>query len=562
MGTSQSIPSTLSRQKVFELTRDTRGMMDVMLEYMLKEISVRDFLALSNPTECKKYVIFLANNLYKHFYELQITPIKDKKGVIAFRPVKDLVKDDDAEKQTLCLTLAYFYTRIFQIYGALALTVIDDANVISDMGITSSVSVDDLRRLVTPGKRMAYMGGSATIGGATIGGATIGGAVPGNKELNDFIFIRTFLDDMENIQPTTEGYQTLYQGDDGDDVRFKPNLPEGGKQKGIFYIGIKNASYNEYNKLYISTSLKDNIRGADRLCIIGDLQYYKKNKTSETIQLSSDILPNKTIIIREIKQIRIGQPKSFVIIDSNGNTSDKSISEYFNEVLSNVIRYIKDNRQSNTITSPSGITVSETGTTEQLRLARIVQNLTKTKPLGHCLARAMQLLQTLPLKGHDVVSHICKAKFLEYTTTSTTGTKLTTSRSGIPEPGASLDTSPGLAALSQLFYDTIKDGTPRIVIGTNPGPGPNKKSSLQLYLEFMKEMGILFESKEFLEKSNDDIIKAGLLGIRNKRDNEWCKGISGDITLPSNKYNNIYNYVNQLYKIQIKHAAECGKIIK
>ena len=70
MGTSQSILGTLSRQKVFELTHDTRNLMDVMLEYMLKEISVRDFLALSNPTECKKYVIFLANNLYKHLYNL------------------------------------------------------------------------------------------------------------------------------------------------------------------------------------------------------------------------------------------------------------------------------------------------------------------------------------------------------------------------------------------------------------------------------------------------------------------------------------------------------------
>ena len=112
MGTSQSIPSTLSREKVFELTRDTRGMMDIMLQYMLKELSVRDFLALSNPTECKKYVIFLANNLYKHFYELEIVPTKDKKGILAFRPVKDLVKDDVDEKQSLCLTLAYFYTRI------------------------------------------------------------------------------------------------------------------------------------------------------------------------------------------------------------------------------------------------------------------------------------------------------------------------------------------------------------------------------------------------------------------------------------------------------------------
>jgi hypothetical protein len=112
--------------------------MDVILDYMLKEITVRDFLALSNPTECKKYVIFLANTLYKHFYELQITPVKDKKGIIAFRPIKDLVNpkgEDDIERQRLCLTLSYFYTRIFQIYGALALTVLDDAKFVGDTGL-------------------------------------------------------------------------------------------------------------------------------------------------------------------------------------------------------------------------------------------------------------------------------------------------------------------------------------------------------------------------------------------------------------------------------------------
>ena len=176
----------------------------------------------------------------------------------------------------------------------------------------------------------------------------------------------------------------------------------------------------------------------------------------------------------------------------------------------------------------------------------------------------MQLLQTLPLKGDQgVVSNICKAKFLQYTTTTASGVKTESSRSGIPEPGASLDTSPGMAALSQLFYDTISKGTPRVIIGTDPGPGPDRKTSLQLYLEFMKEMGILFEGeKEFLKKSDDDIVKTGLVGIRNKRDNDWCRGVTGDIILPANKAGNVYNFVNQLYKIQLKHAAECGKIIK
>jgi hypothetical protein len=290
----------------------------------------------------------------------------------------------------------------------------------------------------------------------------------------------------------------------------------------------------------------------------GKFKYYnKKNAVNpETIDLPIDIIPNKILTIRAE---RGAKAYIYTIIGS-----DKNVSDYFTEILSKVVEFLKRSTLNETSTTSSAVTVSETGTTKELSLARIVQNLSRDKPLGHCLARAMQLLQTQPLKtDQGVVSNICKAKFLQYTTTTSTGIKTELSRSGIPEPGASLDTSPGLAALSQLFYDTIKEGTPRVIIGTDPGPGPDRKSSLQLYLEFMKEMGILFEGqKEFLKKSDDDIIKAGIVGIRNKRDNEWCRGISGDIVLPGNKTSNVYSFVNQLYKIQLTHSAECGKIIK
>ena len=559
MGTSQSIPSTLSRQKVFELTRDTRGMMDVMLEYMLKEISVRDFLALSNPTECKKYVIFLANSLNKHFYELQIVPVKDKKGVIAFRPVKDLIKDDDTEKQTLCLTLAYFYTRIFQIYGALALTVIDDANVISNSGITS-VPIGTIRSgisgLVTPGYSSYTSRGGAAIG-------------PPAAALSNFNFLRSFLYDEKDPQ---KGYLSTYtgEGNNSGKIYFYPKIEEKDEfgrpivsniisetklQKGIFFIAYIGG--NRYSQLEVYARVEG--IGGNIKFTFGKFKYYnKKNAVSpESIDLSSDIIPNKNITIRGERPAG-AKTYIYTIIGS-----DKSISEYFTEILSKVVEFLKINtlNETSTTTTSSGVIISETGTAKELSLARTVQNLTKTKPLGHCLARAMQLLQTMPLKGEAAVSHICKTKFLEYTTISGSGTKTEVSRSGIPQPNSPLDNSPGLSALSQLFYDTVIFGTPKIIIGTKPGPGPDRKSSLQLYTEFMKKMGILFGDKQE-ETIKEENIKAGLKGIRNKRDAELCKGISGDVTVPATTVSNVYAVVNQLYRIQLTHAAECGKIIK
>lgn len=552
MGAGQSIPSTLTRQKVFDLTRDTRGMMDVLLDYMLKELTVRDFLALSNPTECKKYVIFLANTLYKHFYELQIEPTKNKKGIIAFRPVKDLVaptKDDENEKQTLCLTLAYFYTRIFQIYGALALTVLDDAKFMSESGLMPTTQEGITKTLQPPGYR-TYI--------------TSGGAQPDSRRLMDFAFLRPFLADETFYPPSSQGFMTTYGEleDTKDEVRFQPSAKEGSGQKGIFYIGLKGAPLSQYNKLFVFTSVKGAVRGEDRTFSFGKLTYYKKDGTTDTVDLSTDVLVKKTIVIEQRSQLRPGQPTQYFIKDSPQN-----ISQFFNEVMTNVVAYIRKAREGDvsSYTSSSGIIISETGTAEELRLAKIVQNLTRIKPMGHCLARAMQLLKTFPIPDKDSVSYICKAKFFEQTVSTPSGTKIEVSRSGIPEPGASLDSSPGMAALSQLFYDTVLASTPKIVIGTKPY-GLDKKSSEQRYMEFMKKMGTYFGDQKFTDTQNEDtikgILKSGLAGIKNKRDQEICKGLPQTLTVPKADTKSVYQVVNALFQIQVKHAAECGKIVK
>lgn len=568
MGTGQSIPDKLSRQKAYELTRNTRDIMDDLLKYMLERIGVRDFLALSNPTECNKYVIFLANNLSKHFYELKISPYKDKKDVIAFRPIKDFTdkpkdtreaKDAENDKRNACLTLAYFYTRIFQIYGALALTVIDDINLGVRTGISSIVTRDTIQRgLITPGYRETR-GGVGGVGrgekgekGGGGGKEIIGGAKPGVKELNNFLFLTSLFETNALETESYEGYEIEYRGgDEGDEVRFKPNQPEGTKQKGIFYIAIKEAPTNEYNKLYISTSLKDDTHGSDRLCTIESLSYYKKNKSYVSVK-GSDIISKKTIIVRDTGRPISRQAKLFKIVNQDGSDADNSsIQEYFNEVFSNAINYIRTNRVTDTVTtSSSNITVSEAGTIEELKLSKIIHNLKNTKPLGHCLARALQLLQTSP--GH-AISSVCKAKFIEYDSDKT-------SRSGIPKPGDSLNTSPGLAALSQLFYDSI-DGT-SIVIDDKPGPY-SKISSKDSYIDFMKKIAFLFQGDDLSDKNPNSIVKDGLGAIKNKRIVDECKDSKDkDIEVPVNRVASVQNIVNQLLHTQVKHVAECGKIIR
>lgn len=564
MGAGQSTPSILTHDKLYELTKDTRGLMNVLLDYMLKEITVRDFLLLSNPQECKKYVLFMANNLYKYFYELKILPTKDKRGVIAFRPVKELTslpEDVDKEKQSLCLVLAYFYTRIFQIYGALALTLIDDASYMSESGLLS-LGESGEKGLLPPGYRQY-----------TTFGGTSGGSLS-TASFGDFTFLKPYLKDEYD---TEKGYLTKYTGEGLSQgiiyfQRQARDLEPTGKialatsseikvQRGVFSIGYRGAKSYAYLDVY---ARKEEIGSQSVKFQFGKLRYYPKaGMGKQEVDLGSDIIPKKTIMI-DATASPLEDSIVYIIRDTTESTN---VPEYFSNIFSKLVPFVKklyEGKDTTTGISPSAVALSEVGTAEELRMARIIQNLTKTKPLGHCIARAIQLLRNLPLKGEPGVSYICKAKFFESSVTSGTGDKTTITRSGIPEPGTSLDNSPGLAALSQLFYDTVVIGSPKLIMSSKPGAA-GQPSTLQQYVTFMKSLARLFgdeKDESGIMRSDDTIRLAGLKGLKNRRDKDLCGKIIGDITVPSNVAGSVYSVVNQLFKDQLAHSAQCGIIFK
>jgi hypothetical protein len=562
MGAGQSTPSVLTHDKLYELTKDTRGVMNVLLDYMLKEVTVRDFLLLSNPQECKKYVLFMANNLYKYFYELKILPTKDKRGIIAFRPVKELTslpEDVDREKQSLCLVLAYFYTRIFQIYGALALTLIDDASYMSESGLLS-LGESGERGLLPPGYRQfTTFGGAPTLSSTSFG---------------DFTFLKSYLKDEYDTSDISKGFLTKYMGEGPSQgvIYFNQRgyLSSSGKsaesseiktQAGVFAIGYRGAKKYAYLDVL---ARKEEIGSQNIIFEFRGLRYYpartSKEGGSETVYLGADVIPKKVIKIDAIFE---GDRVLYSIRDSEDSGS---VNEYFNNIFLKVVPFVKKLYEGTATTgpSPSAVALSEVGTAEELRMARIIQNLTKTKPLGHCIARAIQLLRNLPLKGEPGVSYICKAKFFESSVTSGSGDKTTITRSGIPEPGTTLDHSPGLAALSQLFYDTVVIGSPKLVMSSKPGPA-GQPSTLQQYILFMKNLARLFGDEKDdsgITKSDDSIRLGGLKGLKNLRDKELCGKYTGDITVPSTVVGSVYDIVNQMFKDQLAHSAQCGAIFK
>lgn len=185
--------------------------------------------------------------------------------------------------------------------------------------------------------------------------------------------------------------------------------------------------------------------------------------------------------------------------------------------------------------------ISETSIQPEMRLSNLITKITRERPLGYCLARAKQLLDTSLLRDNTGLSHICNPDFLKFDRTS---------KSALPSAGESLEVNPGLVALSNLFYDTILYGTPKVTIGND---------TLPKYIDFMKSMAYLFDDPL---KSNDGskLSKSKLSDIRNKRDSTLCK-TRGDIIVPKETTENVITIVKELYRIQAEHNSNAGKIL-
>ena len=110
---------------------------DEILKIMFATADFKDLLELSSIAGCGKYVFTTAKALSSLFHTLQVEPKEGAQGQIFFAPIQKLipgvgVKEVDQDlkerlilRNNLCLKIAYYYIRIFQVYAALALTVMD-----------------------------------------------------------------------------------------------------------------------------------------------------------------------------------------------------------------------------------------------------------------------------------------------------------------------------------------------------------------------------------------------------------------------------------------------------
>lgn len=139
MGAGQSSTSSLGKGEPYsKQAKIDKELADEFLTLMFNNSDFKDILNVTNLAACPSYIFTTSDALESLFQKLKIYPTQGKQGEILFAPISKvapgLLKDRGTDKEiqekmqkrnNLCINVAYFYIRIFQIYSALALTVID-----------------------------------------------------------------------------------------------------------------------------------------------------------------------------------------------------------------------------------------------------------------------------------------------------------------------------------------------------------------------------------------------------------------------------------------------------
>ena len=119
MGSDLSIPKG----------RDTPSILQFILQEMFRRTDLADIYSLADPERCKRYIVVATDALESLFLKLNLEPRKGPDGTLYVQSIEGLVKsippEQRARQRENCTELAFFFIRIFQIFGALFLSIYD-----------------------------------------------------------------------------------------------------------------------------------------------------------------------------------------------------------------------------------------------------------------------------------------------------------------------------------------------------------------------------------------------------------------------------------------------------
>jgi len=418
MGGFASKPTTIpTREEMLKVTSDGKYFIEHAFFYMAGQMNMKDMLIMAQPGKCSEMIFLTAKALQTSFKKYKINPVRGDDGFVYFQKIDDIKGRckgeirDDSTTYLVCVTIAMFYIRIFQIYGALSLTILD---------------VDPLY----------YQ----QLGGAYQGAIQEGGRLRVDDVLPvSFEILRRYLsptatDQYYKFDGTTYAIYFDKNVDAFNDVaKLTMELPRKAGQR-------KNPRL-EFNLRIVE-------RERTYVFFFSKFKGLRENPDQQSITLSkgsgieSEYKWNGLTIPKAIEK------KVIDVIKSSGGlaTEDSELEEKGEDKLT------ADEKK-------RVLLLGEKRVSPSLQTADLWSMFTDRKyTKAHCVARAIQLVSSQALEKTvppAIYSSICKEKFM-----ASSGT--------LPGLGQPILKEKGLFVLHQLFYDKLQQITPIVSIETQP----------------------------------------------------------------------------------------------
>ena len=510
MGAFGSKEKTMpTREEMLRVTDDGKYFIEHAFFFMSSQMNMRDFLLMVQPARCSEMIFLTAKALETSFQKYKIAPSRGKDGFVYFKKIDDFKgrcrgQMTDSSTYSVCVTIAMFYVRIFQIYGALSLTILD---------------VDPLYYQQLGGAYLQDGDGAYLQDG---GAEQKGGKLRADDVLFvDFEILRNYISmtSDENYYKFDGTQYPIYLNRNIDplsDSRAAVTLELPRR------AGQKKAPSIEFN-------LKIEKGPNTYVFLLSDFKGLEKDINLLPAEIGRSI--------RFTKGQGIGSGYTW-----HGLTIPKALERKVLDIVKNLgISDYKDgakdgvNGQRDKEIDRQRYLAGEKGVKEPLQTAALWSIFTDRKyTKSHCVARAIQLVSSAALEKSvppQIYSSICNEKFL--------------SGSGsLPGAGQSILKEKGIFVLHQLFYDTLNQITPIV--------GDQTRSK---YENLRKVMALVFLNNP----------ETSINQIADKASGTYCKDSKKGKTILVRDKELIVDLRNQardMLLLQISHTAQVVNLLK
>jgi len=520
MGAFGSKEKTMpTREEMLRVTDDGKYFIEHAFFFMSSQMNMKDFLLMVQPARCSEMIFLTAKALETSFQKYKIAPSRGKDGFIYFQKIDDFKgrcrgQMTESSTYSVCVTIAMFYVRIFQIYGALSLTILD---------------VDPLYYQQLGGAYVASQHGAfLQDGGAEQHGAYSaeqkGGKLRADDVLSvDFEILRNYVSitSDQNYYKFDGTQYPIYLNRNIDPLSDSRaavtlELPRRAGQRKAPSIEF-NLKIEKGPNTYVF--LLSDFKGLERDINLLPAEIGRSIRFTKGQGIGSGYTWHGLSIPNALERKVLDIVKNLGISDYKDGARDADRGEGARDRELDRQRYL----------------AGEKGVKEPLQTAALWSIFTDRKyTKSHCVARAIQLVSSAALEKSvppQVYSSICNEKFL--------------SGSGsLPGAGQSILKEKGIFVLHQLFYDTLNQITPIV--------GDQTRSK---YENLRKVMALVFLNNP----------ETPINQIADKTSGTYCKDSKkGRTILVRDKelITDLRNQARDMLLLQISHTAQVVNLLK